>query len=180
MQVTLFPGNNLSQLLDYQRHQIPRVGMYDKLGLEDLLRVAEGLNGNIFNNNGACVGFRESLLTGKPAQFSFEGHKVPLNRLLYHNFIGDVSDADVVENSCVNKSTCCNIRHITKTSRQPSRQTSKLSDEQVIDICHRLAKNESASQIAKDYGVSRVCIHKIKTGKTHRAISTQILQSKYT
>lgn len=175
MQVTYFPGNALSQLMNYQRPNVSQIGLYGKLGLEDFLRVAEGLDGDIFSTQ-ECVGFRKSLETEKPAQFSFGGHKVPLNRLLYHNFIDDTRKNDIIENSCGNKSTCCNIRHITKKTRKArSNPVNKLTDQQVITICHRLAANESASKIAKDFGVSRVCIHNIKKGKTHTAISKQII-----
>ena len=48
--------------------------------------------------------------------------------------------------------------------------SSKLTEEQVIDIKKRLQKEETQSSIAKIYGVSRASISKIKHNKTWKHV----------
>ena len=163
--VRLFPSDILGNMLNYQRSQIPTIGKYGRLDLEDLLRIANRLDADIFKDTG-CTRFNAA-----SQQVSFHGEKVPLNRLLYHNFIGDVNPGDLVINSCENKGACCNIRHIKKKIRAPDRSSRKLTDDQVIQVCAALRNNESVSDIALRFGVSRVAINNIRIGRTHVALT---------
>lgn len=168
----------MQNLYDYQRTYIPQIGMYGPLSHHDIVRLSYGLDSDIFRTN-ACVGYCGSIRRDKkyvvPLQFSYEGHKVPLNRLLYHNYIEDIEPGDNIVNTCKYKGgLCCNIRHITKrpsSSSTTKRRTAKLTEAQVIGICQRLVKGDAVTTIANDYGVSRMAINNIRTGKSHRAIS---------
>lgn len=160
----------MQNLFEYQRKYIPQIGVYGRLTHSDIVRLSSGLDTDIFRTN-ACVGYRRSLRNRKHFLFSYEGHKVPLNRLLYHNYISDVEPGDIIVNTCVNSSFCCNIRHITKRSKRASQRTKKLSEDQVIAICRRLMKGDPVTEIAKDFNVSRMSVNNIRVGKSHRAIT---------
>lgn len=90
-----------------------------KLSLSDLKRISTYLNTSIFNEE--C-----SLWTGYITEiknssffinFFFNGKKQALHRLLFYNYIDDVSDNEYLKFSCENKGKCCCIKHITKLKK---------------------------------------------------------------
>jgi hypothetical protein len=106
------------------------------------------------------------------------------HRRSYMLFNGYVDSSVMICHSCGNRK-CCNPNHLyAGTAKDNSRDAmrhgthkkppvlwgsqanaSKLTESQVINIKLRLQKGEICGNIAKDYGVTMHCIHKIKVGK---------------
>jgi hypothetical protein len=87
-----------------------------RFSLSDIKRVSTYLNKSIFSDE--C-----SLWTGYVTEFKnnshyinfyFNGKKQVLHRLLYYNFIGEITDDEYLKYSCPNKGKCCTLKHIHK------------------------------------------------------------------
>jgi hypothetical protein len=87
-----------------------------RFSLSDIKRVSTYLNKSIFTEE--C-----SLWTGYVTEFKnnshyinfyFNGKKQVLHRLLYYNFIGEITDDEYLKYSCPNKGNCCTLSHIHK------------------------------------------------------------------
>ena len=48
--------------------------------------------------------------------FYFNKKKIALHRLLYINYIGEISNKEYIRFTCDNKGKCCNINHMKKYS----------------------------------------------------------------
>lgn len=105
----------LNNLVDYQRHNI---NYYDKLLLSDMKRILNHIdddilfskkcvlwNGYITNNNNNKTPF---------INFYFKNKKKPLHRILYHNYINNITENDYIKYKCSNRGVCCNLNHMTK------------------------------------------------------------------
>ncbi len=114
----------LSELLS---SQLKKVDNYKKLSYNDLVRISKHLKSSIFNvqnENNNCVlwdGYVTNLNNkskGVYVNFYYKKKKYALHRLLYLNFIGNLSDDEYLKFSCQNKGVCCNINHFSKLDRQ--------------------------------------------------------------
>lgn len=104
--------NLLSDMIQYQRENITELQNYGKMSFKDLKRLEKYLPRNIFDTD-ECVIYlgyinKKKYISG----FYFNKKKVLVNRLLYHNFIDDIEDKMIIENTCENKGICCNIKHL--------------------------------------------------------------------
>ena len=99
-------------LFKRQRKDIKTVGNYDRLNHFEILRMAKTC-GNYYTPD-KCQRFCGYTKNGVP-EFSYKGKKTSLYRLLYHNYIGDLSDVVKIGHKCGNFG-CCNIDHIIKQS----------------------------------------------------------------
>lgn len=92
-------NEHLIKLLNNQLKNISQQEKYGKLNFEDIKRLDKLIIGDIFLNK--CTKFN-GYIRKKSSLFSYNGVKLSLNRLLYHNYIGNV------ENKCI-KLRCSNI-----------------------------------------------------------------------
>lgn len=108
-------NNNIFQeLIKKQRNNlIPS----KKLSFSDLKRIASNLNNSIFTEE--CSLWNKNK-NNSFIIFFFNKKKHVLHRLLFYNFIDDLSDIEYLKYSCPNKGQCCNINHINKVFSENS------------------------------------------------------------
>ncbi len=116
-------GNNqydknkiLNELVNNQLKDVPDD---KKLQLHDILRVRKNITTSIFDPKECCLwnGYVTNLNKsnkGTYVNFYFKHKKVALHRLLYYNYIGQISKNDYLKYNCNNKGICCNINHLNK------------------------------------------------------------------
>jgi hypothetical protein len=85
-----------------------------KLSLSDLKRISLYLSNSIFTDKCSLwEGYvTEIKNTNAFVNFFFNGKKQALHRLLYNNFVDDVSENEYLRFNCDNKGQCCSISHI--------------------------------------------------------------------
>jgi hypothetical protein len=108
----------LFELTKYQMKDIP---VDKKLLLNDLKRISKYLTNSIFTNNITDCAIWTGYVTvikndekNSYVNFYYRGKKYALHRLLYQNFIGELSDSEYIKFRCANKGKCCNINHFYK------------------------------------------------------------------
>lgn len=106
----------LSELINKQRKNIPHD---KKLCYSDLKRLCKYINTTIFDENKCSIwdGYitnENNVFKGIYINFYFRGKKVALHRLLYINFVGELTDNEYLKFSCDNKGKCCCIYHLKK------------------------------------------------------------------
>lgn len=90
----------------------------------DMLRILENTEGNIFDVSACSVwnGYVTHTRTNASyVNFWFRRRKVALQRLLYANFVGYLSDDTYLKCVCVNKGRCCTVSHYVKCRDLPDR-----------------------------------------------------------
>jgi len=96
------------------KKQRKNISVDKKLSLSDLKRISLQLSNSIFTEK--CVLWEgyvtEIKNTNALVNFFFNGKKQALHRLLYNNFIEDISENEYLKFSCENKGKCCSIIHI--------------------------------------------------------------------
>ena len=108
--------------------QITTVPSSKKLRSDDLHRIIQHTNNSIFDDEKCSLwtGYITNLNNKKKGtyvNFYFKKKKkVPLHRLLYANFKGEISESDYIKYSCPNKGICCNINHMIKFSYSESNE----------------------------------------------------------
>ena len=90
-----------------------------KLTYFDLKRISANLNKDIFTDecslwNGSITNINNQRKNNY-ISFFFKNKKVALHRLLYCNYIEDLSDNEYIKFNCDNKGRCCNINHFSKS-----------------------------------------------------------------
>lgn len=101
------------------QNQVKTVPLDKKFRYNDLKRLCKHLHSSIFDENTCCLwdGYITNINNtskGIYINFYFKGKKAALHRLLYSNFIGDLSDDEYLKFNCENKGKCCNITHLKK------------------------------------------------------------------
>jgi hypothetical protein len=109
-------GNYFKELMT---KQIKNITVSKKLSYNDLKRIAKYITSSIFDENKCCLwtGYitnSNNKNKGTYINFYFRQKKVALHRLLYINFIGELSNDEYLKFSCINKGKCCNIHHMQK------------------------------------------------------------------
>lgn len=99
--------------------QIKNIPPDKKLQYSDLRRISQYIDTSIFDENKCCLwsGYitNENKLTkGTYVNFYLRKNKSALHRLLYINFIGDLTDDHYIRYTCNNKGKCCNVNHFKK------------------------------------------------------------------
>lgn len=104
------PQLNFRALLNNQRpkNEIKDIGNYGLLDFNDIKRLDMYLKGNIFSRS-CCLYLGE--IKNKYSTISYKGKKVSVLRLIYHNYVDDITTSDTLEYTCQNAGTCCNINH---------------------------------------------------------------------
>ncbi len=132
--VSIHKMNNdliLVELIKKQRKNIPAD---KKLLHNDLKRISKYLTASIFGNecsiwNGYVTVIKNDEKNSY-VNFYYCGKKYALHRLLYHNFIGELSDFEYIKFKCPNKGKCCNINHFYKINKDNDTQIEKQQKEQ--------------------------------------------------
>ena len=110
---------NSDILNDLLIKQIKNVNYDKKLKFQDLKRLCKYITTSIFDENVCSIwnGYItnvNNIEKGIYINFYFNGKKVALHRLLYLNFVGELSEDEYLKFTCENKGKCCNIHHLKK------------------------------------------------------------------
>jgi hypothetical protein len=99
--------------------QIKNIASNKRLQINDIKRIAKKINTSVFDENKCATwnGYITNINNqskGTYVNFYFRQKKVALHRLLYLNFVGDLSEDEYLKFNCENKGKCCNIHHMNK------------------------------------------------------------------
>ena len=112
-------ANNNHLLKELLKRQRKDVDEDKKLYLHDIKRICKNISSSIFSGDDCCIwnGYITNLNKankGTYINFYFRQRKVALHRLLYLNYVGDLSNSEYLKFSCENKGICCNVHHLRK------------------------------------------------------------------
>ena len=102
-------------------NQLKNINPNKKLNYGDMKRISKFLTNSLFHDT-ACslwngyVTNEKNQTKGTYINFYFNKKKIALHRLLYINYIGEISNKEYIRFSCDNKGKCCNINHMKKYS----------------------------------------------------------------
>lgn len=110
---------HVSILNELLSKQLKNISSDKKLQYADLKRISKYISTSVFDENQCCIwnGYvtnTNNMNKGIYINFFFRGNKVALHRLLYSNFIGELSPCEYLKFTCENKGKCCNILHLKK------------------------------------------------------------------
>ena len=106
----------ISELIKNQRENLENKR---KLFHGDMKRIAKNIKNSIFDPKyctlwqGYITNFNKKD-KGTYINFYFRKHKVALHRLLYYNYIGELTNNDYLKFQCDHKGFCCNTRCLIK------------------------------------------------------------------
>lgn len=105
----------LDELLQKQLANVSQ----NKLSYEDIKRLSKYIKTSIFDENNCSIwnGYvtnSSNETKGIYINFYYNSKKVALHRILYCNYVGNLSKNEYLKFSCENKGKCCNIKHIQK------------------------------------------------------------------
>lgn len=124
-----------NELLEEMRQkQLDQVETQRKLTYADMRRVCKFISTSIFDDNKCCIW--NSYVTnennenkGSYINFYYRKKKAALHRLLYINFVEDLSDNEYIKFNCENKGRCCTVSHLKKFKYNKTTQKSKAHQE---------------------------------------------------
>ena len=113
------PDDNNFLLMELLKRQNKNISSDKKLKYNDIKRISKFLSSSIFSEDKCSIwtGYitnEKNQSKGTYVNFYFNKKKIALHRLLYINYIGDVSNNEYIKFSCKNKGKCCNINHMEK------------------------------------------------------------------
>jgi hypothetical protein len=100
-------------------NQLKNINPSKKLNYGDMKRISKFLTNSLFHET-ACslwngyVTNEKNHNKGTYINFYFNKKKIALHRLLYINYIGEISNKEYIRFTCDNKGKCCNINHMKK------------------------------------------------------------------
>jgi hypothetical protein len=99
-------------------NQLKNINLQKKLTYCDIQRISKFLKTSIFGNTCSLwTGYitnDKNVNKGVYINFYYNKKKIALHRLLYANYVGEISDKEYIKYNCVNKGKCCNIHHMSK------------------------------------------------------------------
>jgi hypothetical protein len=103
--------------------QLQDVHINKKLMFNDIKRICKNITTDMFDKIKCCIwqGHVTNMnkkKKGRYINFYFSGKKRALHRLLYSNFIGNLTNYEYLKFACDNKGICCNINHLKKFKYQ--------------------------------------------------------------
>jgi hypothetical protein len=103
--------NIYQELITKQRKEIHNL---NKLSLNDIKRISNSLEKSIFTDECSLWTGYVNNINDKSVyiNFFYNGKKQALNRLLYYNFVNDISSNEYLKYNCINKGKCCSIKHM--------------------------------------------------------------------
>jgi hypothetical protein len=132
-------------LVDLIKNQKKNISVKKKLLYNDLKRISKYINTSIFDDT-VLDGTDDDTLKGNCSiwngyitiikneeknsyiNFYFNGKKYALHRLLYINYIGELSDSEYIKFKCINKGKCCNIHHFYKINNETIIENDNISE----------------------------------------------------
>jgi phage-related protein len=98
--------------------QIKLIDLSYKLTHQDICRLCKYINSSIFGNTCVCWnGYISNInhsYKNPSINFYFKGKKMSLHRLLYINFVGELTSSNYIKIKCNNKRFCCSINCMEK------------------------------------------------------------------
>lgn len=107
-------------LFKNQRKDIEKSGSYERIKLDEIKRLDKNIYENFFDSD-ECVLYHGEVKNNY-ATISFKKKKVSVHRLIYHNYVGHISNSDKIEFLCDKKGNCCNIKHFTIKKAPPKKK----------------------------------------------------------
>lgn len=89
----------------------------DRLRMSDICRISQRLDNSIFDQ-GCCTIWQGYIANynnpkkGTYVNFYFRNGKCALHRLLFKNYVGDLSQNQYIRYTCANKGCCLNVNHM--------------------------------------------------------------------
>jgi hypothetical protein len=111
-------SNNDIILCKLIKNQKQDISLEKKLTFSDLKRISSNLSDDIFDDN--CSLWNGYITNNNKKNncyisFFYKNKKVALHRLLYLNYIGDLTDDEYLKFICDNKGKCCSLNHLIKS-----------------------------------------------------------------
>ena len=110
--------NNNSILNELFIKQLKNITSHKKLSYCDIQRISKFLKVSIFGNTcslwSGYITNDKNINKGVYINFYYNKKKIALHRLLYANYVGEISDKEYIKYNCINKGKCCNIHHMSK------------------------------------------------------------------
>lgn len=117
----------LTEMIKRQREVISQQQNYGRLSFKDLKRLEKYLPQSIFDTD-ECVIYSGYINKKLTSGFSYNKKKVLVNRILYHNFIDELDDTLIIENTCQNKGICCSLQHLHAKKKKNKNQQASTSE----------------------------------------------------
>jgi hypothetical protein len=146
------PTDNNLYLKELLKNQLKNISSDKKLNYNDIKRISKFLSCSIFDKNNCCIwdGYitnEKNQSKGTYINFYFNKKKIALHRLLYINYVEDMSPDEYIKFSCVNKGKCCNVNHMQKFIYNKNIDNNNINQVE-IDIIN----NKSSDKINKNIG----------------------------
>ncbi len=143
-------NNNNNFLKEMLINQLKNVNSNKKLSYSDIKRISKFLNISIFDQEKCSlwIGYitnEKNQSKGTYINFYFNKKKIALHRLLFLNYIGEISNEEYIKFSCENKGKCCNINHMKKYSYNKKTEESENNEKNEQPV-----KNDSKLHINTD------------------------------
>lgn len=120
---------------EFMIKQLKTIPPDKKLQYSDIKRICKYISSSIFDYSSCCLwnGYITNINNsnkGTYINFYFKKKKVALHRLLYSNFVGELTVNEYLKFNCENKGKCCNIHHLKKFKYQKKvkKQENKLNN----------------------------------------------------
>lgn len=123
-----------------------------KLLYHDLKRISKYLTTSIFGEECSVWNGYVTVIKNDEKNsyinFYYCGKKYSLHRLLYLNYVGELSDSEYIKFKCPNKGRCCNVNHFYKNNKNDDNSNNQNSEESTKSIT--AAKNNTSSLAPKE------------------------------
>jgi hypothetical protein len=123
-----------------------------KLLYHDLKRISKYLTTSIFGEECSVWNGYVTVIKNDEKNsyinFYYCGKKYSLHRLLYLNYVGELSDSEYIKFKCPNKGRCCNVNHFYKNNKNDDNSNNQNSEESTKSIT--AAKNNTPSLAPKE------------------------------
>lgn len=125
-------NNNNLFLNELIKCQLKNIPTDKRLSYSDIKRISKFITKSIFDENECSIwdGYitnEKNKSKGIYINFYFNKKKIALHRLLYINYIENISTNEYIKYICNNKGKCCNVNHMKKFLYN------KNNDEEVIE-----------------------------------------------
>lgn len=113
--------NSDTILIELIKNQKKNVPVEKKLLYNDLKRISKYLTNSIFSDDCSLWSGYITVIKNDEKNsyinFYFNSKKYALHRLLFVNYIGELTDSEYIKFNCSNKGKCCNINHFYVTNK---------------------------------------------------------------
>ena len=188
--------NNNVYLRELLKNQKKNIDSDKKLNFNDIKRISKFLSSSIFDQSKCSIwnGYvtnEKNQSKGTYINFYFNKKKIALHRLLYINYVEDISNNEYIKFTCDNKGKCCNINHMkrytynTCTSAGASiNDTIELNDkkkdktDEKNNMANGACQSEQIKNVASNHNVNANTNTNMNTNKNQSSKSKIINTSK--